>query len=224
MKSKFTLLCLLVLSTNVLAQTSDNIRVNAGLSIATSKFGEVDLDDERAGYAGTGLTVGIEKLFPMSKEGLFIYGGANIIVNPFSREAKDAWEDDNSGYDIKFPIYVQAPVQGGIEYQIKGNESFNIYFKGGLNLDFLKLTNIKFTRSNYSETQEFKISTTLGAQIGMGLILKKGTKIGLNYLPLGQHRIRGDVSYNDGTKDNLDVYKVRVTLVNFYVSMPISNK
>ena len=85
----------------------------------------------------------------------------------------------------------------------------------------LKLTNSVTSYSSNEVITKSRISNTIGAQIGFGLITSNALKIGINYFPLGQHKIKTE-GFVDGSSEFKDTLKLRVTLVNLYLSIPLN--
>lgn len=187
-----------------------------GLAIPTGNF--ADDIGARSGSAGLGLNVGIQYLYPLSKNGLSLFAGLDLNYNGLKKSVRDDAEDDlDSDEDVTFQKYLNIPVSGGLHYTYILNEKVSLYGKGGLAVSFLKITNVKYSYGGDELTYKYDLSTNLGLTLGGGLILNDKIDIALTYWGLGEHEIKGEIDYDDGDIEKLDRSKLDDSLFTLTV-------
>ncbi len=222
----FILLLAGINSGNTLAQEKkfDDLIYSFGISLPSNDFGDINLDNDRAGNAGKGVMVGLEKRFPMSKPGLSFLTGIDIALNPFASDAKDIVEEDlSSDEEVKFSSYFNIPLRGGIEYRATLSENADLFINGGLNLGLLKKTRSKKS-GNYAHElyNRHPLSMAFGAFIGVGTTLKGKTSIGVTHFLLGKHRIKGEWE-RGGDSGRLTTHNTDVAITKLFLSFPLRN-
>jgi len=105
----------IMLSGNAYSQNSFSL--HAGPSFPLADFGDDDLNDEDAGCAGVGLSLGGNYVFQLNDKGLGLYLGADFDINGLKSSVKDDIEDNlASGVDIEFYKFINVPVIAGLNY------------------------------------------------------------------------------------------------------------
>ena len=125
------------------------------------KFAEFDDNDKvcalingssKTGSAGTGFGVGFKYQFPTQVANLRFLVGAELMYNPLNGDAKDWFDDNDSGkgsehgsegvlsydydYEVTLPKYLNVPLMAGLNYAFKLNDKINIFgeFAAGINM------------------------------------------------------------------------------------------
>lgn len=195
------------------AFSQGDISLHFGPSFPMGDFGDDDIDDDDAGLAGIGFGAGLNYIYPLTEDGLGLYGGIDFIINPTSKDAQDDIEDlFGSTSEFTFPKNINIPVSAGLDYTFKANDQVSLYGQGGISLSLLKLTDFIWEEEGDDDYEEkYDLSTSFGFNIGGGLIINDKVEIGLKYYGLGEHEIEGEYEY--GTDDgNTDDYDQKVSL------------
>ena len=85
LKSLLTIFFLLILNCSY---SQSSFQVQAGLSNPLSDFGSQDFDNENAGLAGLGLSIGIAYKHQINDSGLGLFGGLDFFSNGITSGAK----------------------------------------------------------------------------------------------------------------------------------------
>jgi hypothetical protein len=208
---KKLLIILLVLIGGVItSKAQDYFQLQMGLGFPNDDFADDDYDDaifDGAGFASTGVNLGLKHYSSLDTEGLSWVIGINIFYNPLSTDFKDEIEDESSG-DITFLKYINIPVMAGLNYKIPVDESLALYGEGSLGINTLKITNFSIDGNNSEATLTFTPSFKLSYAIGMGVWIQDKYSIGLNYYGLGSHKCKYKIkaTYDGGTERDNDKF------------------
>ncbi|MCF8371342.1 MAG: hypothetical protein K9H64_06955 [Bacteroidales bacterium] len=195
------------------AYSQGYISLHFGPSFSMGDFGDDDIDDDDAGLAGTGFGAGLKYVYPLTDNGLGLFGGLDVILNPIAKDAQDDIEDfAGSTSEFTFPKYINLPISAGLDYTFKANDQVSLFGQAGISLSLLKMTDFIWEEEGDDDYEEkYDLSTTLGFNIGGGLIINDKVEIGLKYFGLGEHDMEGEYEY--GTDDGkLDDYNQKVSL------------
>ncbi|KAA3621542.1 MAG: hypothetical protein DWQ02_27510 [Bacteroidetes bacterium] len=111
--------------------------------------------------------------------------------NVLSEEARKDIIKNSAG--VKFPAYLNLPFGAGLKYMFESDKDISIFGNTGVAISFLKMT--KYRRKEAGvvvSTTKYDLSTSLGFQIGVGVVLKNDVEVSLNYIGLGNHDIQGE--------------------------------
>ena len=209
----FALVMVLFTVTNLFSQGS--FSYHFGASVPSGKFADDDEDDffldenGRSGGAGLGLNFGVQYVYPLSTNGLGLFVGADITYNPLGKSIRDDIEDGyDADTDITFPKYLNIPLSGGLHYTLKVNDKVSLFGKGGLAVNFLKVTNWKEEDSGLDDlVEKYDLATKLGYTLGGGLVLNDKIELGITYMGIGKHEFDGEreEGSNDEKINDLEV-------------------
>jgi|GEM_PF-874251 len=226
MKKTFIVVCLFISLTSAMAQ--GKFEIHLGISIPSGPFAEYNYNNSffvGSGSATTGLEVGLKYLHPISPDKrLSLTASIDLIQNGMDQKFKDDFQKtmDNSlsQYGLKtstkYPNYLNTPVLVGVNYRIPVDEKFSIYADAGLGLNFLSITDIVATATEYmgqlkggsqSSRIEFDSSTKFAAQVGAGFLFTNRYSIGLHYNQLGSYNITGRNVASNGKTTNINSEK-----------------
>ena len=197
-------------------KAQEKFTIHFGPVIPTSDFADDDIYDEQSGLAAIGLDVGVKYLNPLQGNGLGIFAGADLIYNPWNKDAKDMWDDE----DVKsFPKYLTIPLSGGLQYSYEMDTETAIYGRFGLAFSFSKLTNLKWDEG---DKYTYDLATGFGFLIGGGVRLNDKLELDLTYMGLGEHNF--DIEYvdEDGNKDEEGKAEINMTLVTLTVGFNLN--
>lgn len=198
-----TYLTVLLISFNSFAQ--GNFEIHFGPSVPLSDFGNDDFDDEDAGGAALGLNVGLKYQYPLTENGLGLFGGIDVFYNGLDSDIKEGYEDlFDSDADITFNRYINIPISAGLMYEFKANEQVSLFGNIGLTSNFLNVTDLVVEVGNDEVTIETDLANTFGYKIGGGILINEKTSIELNYYRLGLHDTNVEVSNNLGYSEKID--------------------
>ena len=180
--------------------------IHFGPSFPIRDFALDDLDSENAGGAATGLNVGLQYVYPISENGLGLFGGIDFNYNELKADVKADMEEqlENMGLnnmDIKYYNYINVPLTAGLSYNYKADKNIGLFANAGLALNFLKITDMRIEAYGSSATQEMEIANSVGLKIGGGILFGEKTFISIDYLGLGKHDIEGVMKSGSQTQD-----------------------
>ncbi len=204
-KINLYLLTFIFLSTNTFAQEGFSFHV--GPVFPTSDYGDDDVTGDPDAYgAGIGLGVGLQYLYPLSVDGLSVFGAASINWNPLKNDAKEDLEDNffNQGVDITYSNYFNVPISAGLHYSVPVGTNSAIFANLGLAGNFLKITNLKGETDTDEYDLSYELTNSFGVRIGGGVYINETTSIELNYYGLGEHDLDFEVErtgFQDGSGD-----------------------
>lgn len=191
MKKLIVLALIFCISNAYLSGQSTGLFV-AGFSFPQGDFADDDYYDaifDGAGYAGTGIMLGLKTYTPMRMEGLSAMFNLSILYNPMHKDFKDEFEDDWDE-DATFPKYLNLPVMAGLNYQYPVMDQFTLFGEAGLGLNVLWITNFSIKDDDYKSVYSFTPSLKIGYTIGGGVVIQEKYTISLNYLGLGSHKCK----------------------------------
>lgn len=204
---KIFVVVLLTVFFSVKSFSQGNFQIHAGASFPVMEFASDD-DDEEAGGAAAGLNVGIQYIYPLSDNGLGLFGGVDLTYNGLQGDIKDQTEDyyeflGISNPDIKFYKYINVPVTAGLNYTYQPGDKIGVFANAGLALNFLKITDMEVTANGETVTSEQELANSIGFKIGGGILINEKTSISVDYYGLGKHDIEGVVK-SDLFSDDFD--------------------
>lgn len=200
------LLLLFFVTSNAFSQ--GDFSIHFGPSLPLSDFADDDLDDDDAGGAGVGFGLGLQYVYPLTENGLGLFGGIDINYNGLQKDVKDDFEEmfEDMGIhnaDYKFYKYLNIPISAGLNYTFEADEKISLFGNVGLTANFLKITDFVIEVNNVEVTTEIDLSYSIGFKIGGGIMVNKKTSIAINYLELGEHDIKGKAKAN-GVSEDID--------------------
>ncbi len=87
-----------------------NVSIHFGPSFPVSDFASDDIDDEDASGAGVGLNVGLQYIYPLSENGLGLFGGIDLNYNGLKSDVKDDVEELFESMGINNPPPILNPI------------------------------------------------------------------------------------------------------------------
>jgi len=194
----------------VLSFSQTKTSLHIGTTIPTSDFADDNINHESAGLAGVGFDLGLQLLFPLNKSGLNLYCETDVLMNGFSKNAKDDLENDaGNNVDVTCPIYFNIPIVAGVNYSAKANEVLSFFGNCGLGIDFLKATNMKWEGNNNKTIYETDLLKGFAVKFGGGCMFKDKYSINLNYCIFGKQEVKGKFKIN-GNIQKADPWKMNV--------------
>lgn len=196
--------------------------ISVGLAVPTDDFADTKIGSIRSGFAGTGVSVGITQYLPTKKEYLSLMYGLDLTANPYSKDAKEVIEDASGNIeDIRFPIYFNVPIRGGLEYRVTPSEDIELFGNAGLSFNLQKRTSFVKTWVNYDydRVSTFSFSSGFGGFVGVGMLVGGKNTFGIDYYNLGKHRMKA--SWTEGSQSGTYTpEKFNITLVKVYAAFP----
>ncbi len=199
----FALLCFCVGTT---AYSQGDFYFHFGPSVPVSDFASDDMDDDDAGGAAVGLNVGLQYIYPISENGLGIFGGIDVNYNGLKKDVKDDVEEiyDDMGlndYDIKYYKYINVPITAGFNYSHQADEKIGVFANAGLALNFSKITPMEVKSGGETVTTEMDLANSIGFKIGAGISINQKTTLSIDYLGLGSLDYDGKVKATGFSQD-----------------------
>jgi opacity protein-like surface antigen len=176
----------LISSLNTFAQK--NLSVHIGTILPIGSFAR-----DNGGYlsnAAAGLNLGLEYTYPLKQlQDFDLFGGIDFNYSGLKKSYRKKKEDMIS----KFPKYLNIPVSAGLKYNYKLNDKMALFGKGGLALDFLKVTKIEVreTPSSWASTTKVDLSVKPGITLGGGCLINNSIELGITYFAFSGHNLKG---------------------------------
>ena len=201
------------------AYSQGSVSIHAGPSIPVSDFGSDDLDED-AGGAAIGVNLGLQYVYPLSENGLGIFGGIDFNYNGLKKDVKEKTEElyESLGIndaDIKYYKYFNIPITIGLNYTYKPEDKIGVFANAGLALNFLKMTDMEVQVSGETVSTNMDLAYGIGFKIGGGIQFNQKVFLSVDYLGLGQHDIEGKVEatgYSEEIDTELKVSLLALTL------------
>ena len=205
---KIFILAVIITSLKINTYSQGNVSIHFGSSLPVSDFKSDDINNEEAGGAAIGFNLGINYIYPLSNNHFGLIGGIDVNYNGLTKKTKDEVEnyfEMNGVYysDIKFYKYINIPVTFGLNYTFLADQKIVPYVNTGMVLNFLKITNMEVDSYGQIVTSKFDIASNLGLTIGCGILISNKISFSLNYLALGKHDIKGEIS-SSGYSENIE--------------------
>lgn len=195
------------------------ISIHAGPVVPLSEFAYRDLFNikEEAGYAGIGINLGIQIVYPVLDSSLALFGGIDCFFHRYNDEFRKGYERDYPDSEFKWITYFYIPVSAGIHYTYSLSKKLDVFGQGGLSVSFLKLTEFSWDRPGFSHfDRTSKLSDAAGFTVGLGAAINRHLEVGVFYDRWGLHTIKGEVTNGTQTSKAEDL-KRRIALLVFRV-------
>jgi len=174
-------------SLNTFAQK--NLSVHVGAILPTGSFAGNN-DNGYLSNAAVGLNLGLEYTYPVKKlQDFDFFGGIDINNSGLKKTYRTKNEDVIS----KFPKYLNIPISAGLKYNYKLNDQITLFGKGGIALDFLKVSKVEVreTHSYWASTTKVDLSVKPGLTLGGGLFINNSIGLGISYFAFAEHKLKG---------------------------------
>ncbi len=209
---KAIVLILLSVCFSVQSYSQGSISIHFGPSVPLSDFASDDIDDEDAGGAAVGLNIGLQCIYPLFDNGLGLFCGIDFNYNGLANDVKDDVEDYYEALgitdpDFKFYKYINVPVSAGLNYSYQDGNIL-VFANAGPALNFLKITDMEIKALGQKVTTEMDLARNIGYRIGGGIMINENTYISVDYLSLGEHDIKGQITSVGYSEDIESVGKV----------------
>lgn len=176
----------LMFSLNTFAQK--NLSVHVGAMLPIGSFAA-----DNGGYLSNGaigLNLGLEYAYPLKQlQNFDLFGGIDINYSGL----KKSYRKDNEDVISKFPKYLNIPLSAGLKYNYKLNDKIALFGKGGLALDFFKVSKVEImeTVNSWESTTNVDLSVKPGFILGGGCLINNSIEIGINYFGFSAHKLEG---------------------------------
>ena len=198
--------------------SQESIDFHFGPSFPIADFADDDFNNESAGGASMGVSLGFQYLFPINQNGLGIFLGVDGSYNSLRESVRDNidrfYEENGLGNaEITYYRYINIPISAGLSYIIPSDENTTAFFRAGVVSNFFKITNHEIKVGTDKLTMEFDWANQFGFRFGGGALINENISITLDYYGLGEHSTKGIVEFN-GVPDPEDVdIKQKVSLI-----------
>jgi hypothetical protein len=188
--------CFLLKSTFVLSQGFLSAHIGAALPLF--KFGDKNFaQDASAGGAAVGIDIGAKFEYPITKKGINIFVGADIIYNGLKKDIKNNMQliinnTYGAGADIKYISYFNMPVLVGANYKFYSIKDFDFSGEFGIGIDLFKIKRLKIESGEIKYKERYDFSTKLAIKAGANITFKDKYIFGINYMMLGKHQVKGE--------------------------------
>ena len=168
-----------------------SLSAHIGPAFPTADYGDDDAFDDDAGGASIGISAGVLSLYPLSQEGLSLYGSAHLNLHGIKKAYREDIEDlVGNNADIKFAKHFNLPLSAGLHYAFDLGKNLPVFSNLDLALNFLKITNTVIEGANNSETTfTYDLASNVGVRIGGGVMIEENISVELNFYGLGSHDI-----------------------------------
>lgn len=176
----------LMFSLNTSAQ--ENLSVHVGAMVPIGSFAR-----DNGGYlsnGAVGLNLGVEYTYPLKElQDFDLFGGIDINYSGL----KKSYRDKNEYMISKFPKYLNIPLSAGLRYNYKLNDKVALFGKGGIALDFFKVTKteVRETKDSWESTTNVDLSVKPGITLGGGCLINNSIEFGINYFGFSTHKLEG---------------------------------
>lgn len=194
-----------------------SVSIHVGPSFPLSDFA-----DEEEGGAGLGFTLGGKYTYTLNDKGLGLYMGVDLSYNPLKKSVREDIDDalNQSGVSIEtYYKYINIPVTAGLNYTYKANDKISLFTDLGLGANFLKPTSMTLEAAGEKVDFNFKLSTQLAYKIGGGLLINDKYIVGLYYDGVGEHRVKSEVEFGDGSTEEQEDLKLKVSMLRLTIGI-----
>ena len=208
---KILLSSLLFLVLVIKTYSQGDFSIHLGSSIPVLDFASDD-PNKYSGYYGSaavGASIGIQYLYPLSGNGLGLFGEVDFMYNGIKKSMKNDIEQSleelgMNNESSKFPKYINIPITAGLNYSKKTDQNIELFANLGLVFNFLKRTDMEIkSDDNSTYSQESDISRNTGLRIGGGAVINDTFIISMSYFGLGKHDV--EVKTKTVGINNIDV-------------------
>jgi hypothetical protein len=191
-------ICSIILQPKIFSQVNFSVHVGAALPIFD--FGKITIDEnennELAGGAGVGIDLGVKFLYPITKDGISVFAEADIIRNGLKSDFKNDMQASinrsyGAGSEIKYIAYYNMPILAGANFEFFSKKDFDFSAELGMGIDFFKISSLKIESGEIKYKEKYDITGKLAIKAGFDICYKKKYSLGINYLILGKHPIKG---------------------------------
>jgi opacity protein-like surface antigen len=201
----FAFVCFSILYT-AKSYSQGNVSVHVGPNIPVSAFGSDDFSDADAGGAAVGLNLGLQYIYPLTTNGLGIFGRVDFNYNTLQKDVKDYINDMYQfmgifNPDVKFYKYINVPISAGLNYSYQADQKVGVFVNAGLALNFLKMTDMVVKVEGITVKTEMDLASNLGLKIGGGLLINRNMSLALDYFALGTHDLKGKIVAINGSQE-----------------------
>jgi len=217
---------------NLLSQ--DGLSIHFGLLMPVMDYSVHDRADPDRGGTTMGIGMGLQYLYPLTEDGLNLYGSANVLYNGYQKPVKEEVEayyfelladaSDNypftSKFSNKFPRIFNIPVSCGLNYTRITGSKVSFFGNAGPVVNFYKYTDfvvvataVNFNYRNY--TLKTSLGKALGFKIGCGILVNEKTFLALDFLGLGKYDL--DMSFTGGGYSKKFNHRNAVRMITFSV-------
>ncbi len=203
---KFIAITLFSLILTVKSYSQGNISIHVGSSLPVSDFASDDSEKEDAAGAAVGLNVGVKYIYPITQNGLGIFGGIDFNYNGLKKSVKDDFEEpfEEMGIndlDIKYNKYLNIPITAGLDYTYQPNDNFGVFANVGLAYNLLQVTDMEIKTNGATLTMETDLATSVGFKIGAGVLINEQISVAIDYWGLGEYDTKTTIKSDDGSDD-----------------------
>lgn len=218
MKKTFITLSLITfLSLGNVYSQGGALSIHVGPSFPLSDFA-----DEEEGGAAIGISIGGKYTHTLNESGLGLYIGVDLSYNPLKKEVRKEIEEllGQLGAEVDtYYKYINIPATAGLNYTYRANDKISLFTDLGIGANFLKLTTMSLEAFGENVDYNFKLSAQLAYKIGGGLLINDKYILGLYYDGLGEHRIKGEVEFEDGRTEDLEDIKQKLSLLRLTIGI-----
>jgi hypothetical protein len=188
--------CFLGINTNAFSQ--GKLSEHLGVAIPLFKFADKNFaNDESAGGAGIGFDIVAKYEYPISKKGINLFAEADIIYNGLKKTVKNDMEPIinntyGAGSDIKYISYFNLPILVGANYKFYSIKDFDFSGEFGIGIDLFKIARLKIESGEIKYKERYDFSAKLAIKAGANVIFKDKYILGINYMMLGKHPVKGE--------------------------------
>lgn len=149
------------------------------------------------GGAATGYNAGLKYQFRVVSH-LNAFVSADFFYNGLKSELTDAVQVE--GVETSAPSYMNIPAMVGLNYSVLKIFGSTIWAEAGAGINFRNINgsnmNAAWENLVWGRDAEYKLSTSLGWQAGVGISLDNKVSIALHYYNLGAADVNGETSFS----------------------------
>lgn len=187
----------------------------AGPAIPYGDFVNKNPSNYDAARAGLGLNLGVSYQYRLFNSGLSLLAGIDIFHNPVSDEFNEETRADydntfGNNYEITFQRYITIPLSVGLEYRFNADGNLAVYAQGRLSANYFKITDLYIVAIGQSLNYSAEPATSLGLQLGLGIVINQRVDIGFSLYNLGEYMV--DIEFKSllGVVNDTNKYKVDI--------------
>jgi hypothetical protein len=162
-----------------------------------------------------GINTGIRYSYIFSSIGIGAFAGIDFMYNGISEEFIEEVEKFDAPYTEDNPVIHEnynIPFSTGICYDFMLNDNLLLSSKAGITANSFIISDSEYWSSKSSTDPSFSV----GAIIGVGLIIKDRVSISVDYLGLGKHTVEGETTWGliPSTEEfsmNLNIHMLTLT-------------
>lgn len=175
--------------------------IQLGGALPQSDFGDLDMNNSKAGGAGLGANLGFRYDHSLGIAGLGVFGSVNLMYNDISSEALKNIEKSPFVDVADDVFYFNVPFSAGVSYKHEIFSLLAVQGDFGVLVNFMKPSDASTTLNGETTTTVWSPGYSTGFKVGAALIINEKFSINFDYFSLGKVKLEGEQDSPIGSFD-----------------------